>query len=136
MYGNPTFDCDGAQIHALCRQLATVVKIDGVIDETNIERVTAFARRFVLAEKSYVLDLSGVISWAAQSISLLDAVDENCFNLGVEWSLVASEPVLRALRACGAGVPVSDSVADALHHFADGIDERRRLLPLLTKKTA
>jgi hypothetical protein len=136
MYGNPTFDCDGAQIHALCRQLATVVKIDGVIDETNIERVTAFARRFVLAEKPFVLDLTGVNSWAAQSISLLDAIDESCFHVGVEWSLVASETVLRSVRACGVGVDVSESVADALHHFADSIDERRRLLPLLTKKTA
>jgi anti-anti-sigma regulatory factor len=136
MYGNPTFDCDGAQIHALCRQLATVVRIDGVIDDANIERVTAFARRFVLAEKPFVLDLSGVNSWTAQNISLLDAVDESCFRAGVEWSLVASEPVLWSVRSCGAGVPVADSVPDALHQFADSIDERRRLLPLLTKKTA
>ena len=33
----------------------------------------------------------------------------------------------------GAELPVADSVPDALHHFADSIDERRRLLPLLNK---
>jgi hypothetical protein len=136
MYGNPTFDCDGAQIHALCRQLATVVKVDGVIDENNVERVTAFARRFVLAEKPFVLDLSGVSSWAAQCVSLLDAVDETCVHFGVEWSLIASQPVLRAVHAYEANIPLAESVADALHQFADDIDERRRLLPLLTKKTA
>jgi len=136
MYGNPTFDCGGAQIHALCRQLATVVKVDGVIDETNVERVTAFAQRFVLAEKPFVLDLSGVDSSAVQCVSLLTAVDEGCFHVGVEWSLIASQPVLRAVLATGNSFPVADSVPDALHHFSDSIDERRRLLPLLTKKTA
>lgn len=136
MYGNPTFDCAGAQIHAVCRQLATVVTIAGTVDDTNLERVTALARRFVLAEKPFVLDLSGVTSPSAQCVSLLYDIDESCFNAGVEWSVVASEPVQRVLRASGAGFPVTESVPDALHHFADNIDQRRRLLPLLTKKTA
>ena len=50
------------------------------------------------------------------------------------WS--TSAPVLRAVQASGLNFPVADSVPDALHHFADSIDERRRLLPLLTKKSA
>lgn len=136
MYGNPTFDCAGAQIHAVCRQLATVVTVDGVIDDTNIERVTAFARRFVLSEKPFVLDLSGVNSFSAQCISLLYAVDESCFHAEVEWSVITSGAVSRALGGAGVSFPIADSVPDALHHFADSIDERRRLLPLLTKKTA
>ena len=53
MYGNPAFDCAGAQLHAVCRQLATVVTVEGVIDDTNVERVTALALRFVLAEKAF-----------------------------------------------------------------------------------
>ncbi len=81
MYGNPAFDCAGAQLHAVCRQLATVVTVDGVIDDTNIERVTALALRFVLAEKAFVLDLSGVNSFSAHSVSLLSAVDESCFHV-------------------------------------------------------
>lgn len=136
MYGNPTFDCAGAQIHAVCRQLATVVTVEGTIDATNIERVTALARRFVLAEKPFVLDLSSVTSPSSQCVSLLYDIDESCYHADVEWSVVASEPVLRTLRASGVGFPVSESVPDALHHFADSIDQRRRLLPLLTKKTA
>lgn len=136
MYGNPTFDCAGAQIHAVCRQLATVVTVEGSIDDANIERVTALARRFVLAEKPFVLDLSGVTSPSPQCVSLLYDIDESCYHADVEWSVVASEPVLRVLRASGASFPVTESVPDALHHFADSIDQRRRLLPLLTKKTA
>jgi anti-anti-sigma regulatory factor len=136
MYGNPAFDCAGAVLHAVCRQLATVVTVEGVVDDTNVERVTALARRFVIAEKPFVLDLSTVNSFSAHSVSLLSALDEACFNYGVEWSLVASEPVLRALRATGLAFPAAETVADALHYFADSIDERRRLLPILTKKTA
>jgi anti-anti-sigma regulatory factor len=136
MYGNPTFDCAGAQIHAVCRQLATVVTVAGIVDDTNIDRVTALARRFVLAEKPFVLDLSAVTSPSAQCVSLLHDIDESCFVAGVEWSVVTSEDVLRVLRAAGASFPVTESVPDALHHFADSIDQRRRLLPLLTKKTA
>lgn len=136
MYGNPAFECGGAQIHAVCRQLATVVTVEGVIDDANIERVTALALRFVLPEKPFVLDLSAVTSFATQCVSLLSAVDERCFHAGVEWSLITSEPVLGAVRASGATFAIADTVPDALHHFADSIDERRRLLPLLTKKTA
>ena len=133
MYGNPTFDCAGAQIHAVCRQLATVVTVDGVVDDTNIDRVTALARRFVLAEKPFVLDLSGVTSPSAQCLSLLYDIDESCFHADVEWSVVASSAMLRVLRGSGVDFPVSESVPDALHHFADTIEQRRRLLPLLTK---
>jgi anti-anti-sigma regulatory factor len=137
MYGNPTFDCAGAQIRGRCRQLATVVTIDGDIDGVNVERVTEYTRRFILTEKPFVLDLSGVNSFSPQCVSLLYTLDEGCFHAGVEWSLIASQPVLDALRAGDrATFPMAPSVPDALHHFADRIDERRRLLPLLTKQSA
>lgn len=134
MYGNPAFDCGGAQIRTVCRQLATVVTVQGVVDDNNIEPVTALALRFVIAEKPFVLDLSGVTSFSAQELSLLSAVDEACFLSDVEWSLIASEPVLR--EASGLNFPVADSVPDALHHFADSIDERRHMFPLLTMQNA
>jgi len=136
MYGNPAFDCAGARLHAVCRQLATVVTVEGVIDDTNIARVTALALRFVIAEKAFVLDLSGVNSFSPHSLSLLSAVDESCYHAGVEWSLITSASVVDALHTSGWRFPMADAVADALHHFADSIDERRRLLPLLTKKSA
>lgn len=134
MYGNPAFDCGEAQVHSVCRQLATVVTVQGVIDETNIERVAALALRFVIAEKAFVLDLSGVTSFTARELSLLSAVDERCFCNDVEWSLIGSEPVLH--EAAGLNFPVADSVPDALHHFADSIDERRHMFPLLNMQIA
>src|SRR5215470_868178 len=135
MYGNPAVDCDGAQMRSLCRQLATVVTINGDVSDANLERISAYARRFVLTEKPFVLDLTGVNSFSPECISLLYAIDDNCEHAGVEWSIVASQPVHRTLRLFGEGetFPTVGTVAEALHNFADSIGERRRLLPLLTK---
>jgi anti-anti-sigma regulatory factor len=134
MYGNPAFDCGGAQVRSVCRQLATVVTVQGLVDDSNIEKVTALALRFIIAEKPFVLDLSGVDSFSAHGLSLLSAVNERCLRSGVEWSLIASGPVLR--EACGLNFPVADSVPDALHHFAESIDERRHLFPLMNMQIA
>jgi anti-anti-sigma regulatory factor len=135
MYGNPAIDCSGAQMRALCRQLATVVTVSGDVNEINLDHVSAYAKRFVLTEKPFVLDLSGVNSFPPECISLLYRLDEACEHVGVEYSVIVSQPVNRTLRLFGEGetFPTSSSVAEALHHFADSIGERRRLLPLLTK---
>jgi anti-anti-sigma factor len=135
MYGNQAVDCDGAQLRAVCRQLATVVTVTGDISDANVDHISACAKRFVLTEKPFVLDLSGVDSFSTECISLLYAVDENCDRAGVEWLVIASQPVHRTLRLFGERetFPTVASVAEALHHFADSIGERRRLLPLLTK---
>ncbi|MBO0678383.1 STAS domain-containing protein [Mycolicibacterium sp. S2-37] len=134
-YGNPAFDCDGVRMRARCRQLATVVTVTGDIDAANVARVADYARRFVLAEKPFVLDLSAVNSFAAEALSMFYDLDAQCAVAGVEWSLVGSQPVLQALRSSGAldEMPVTASVPEALHHFSEGILARRRLLPLLTK---
>lgn len=134
-YGNPSIDCDGAQMRAVCRQLATVVTITGDLDGGNVDRISAHAKRFALSEKPLVLDLSGVSSFAAQGLSLLHSADDACEAAGVEWILIASQPVSRVLRLHGYEntVPTAQSVAEALHHFSDVMSERRRLLPLLTK---
>lgn len=135
MYGNPAIDCDGAQMRALCRQLATVVTVSGDVKETNLDDLSTYAKRFVLTEKPFVLDLSGVNSFPPECIALLYRLDEACDHVGVEYSVIVSQPVNRTLRLFGEGetFPTAGSVAQALHHFADSIGERRRLLPLLTK---
>ena len=134
-YGNPSVECNGAELHKQCRQLATVLTITGSIDEVNVGLVVAQAKGCIIAEKPFILDLSGVTSFAAQGIELLDAIDEACYAAGDEWSLVISQPVSRTLRLCGVDdvFPAAASVAEALHHFSDVAGERRRILPILTK---
>ncbi|MGD9621750.1 MAG: STAS domain-containing protein [Mycolicibacterium sp.] len=133
MYGNPTFDCGGADVRAHCRQLATVVTIKGILDDTNVDRVARHARRFILAEKPFVLDVSGVTSLSREAISLLFTVDDACTATGVDWSLVASRPVELALQDAGIEYAACGSVPEALNHFAEAMVARRQLLPLLTK---
>jgi ABC-type transporter Mla MlaB component len=135
MYGNPAFDCNGAQIRACSRQLGTVVTVTGDLNDANLAMVSQHAKRFILREKPVVLDLSAVSSATPHIVSLLCDVDDACSAAGVEWSLIASQSVSRAVRAFDDRVelPTMASVADALHHFSDAMMERRRLLPLLTK---
>ena len=135
MYGNPAYECDGAQVRACSRQLATVVTVTGDLDDANLDKVTQHTKRFVLREKPVVLDLSAVSSATPHIVSLLCDIDDACNDAGVEWSLIASQPVSRAVRIYDYRVelPTVASVADALTHFSDAMLERRRLLPLLTK---
>ena len=135
MYGNPAFDCDGAQIRACSRQLATVVTVTGNLDDANLDQVSKYTRRFVLREKPVVLDLSAVSSATPHIVSLLCELDDACSAAGVEWCLIASQPVRRAVGIFDDRfeLPTVASVADALNQFANAMLERRRLLPLLTK---
>lgn len=133
-YGNPAVECAGAQVRSQCRQLATVVVVTGSISSQNVDQLIRQVTRSIISEKPYVLDLSGVTSFAPIAVSLLTAVDEVCGRTGDEWMLIPSEAVANVLRA---GIqtyfPTAASVPDALQCFSDVITERRRLLPLLAK---
>lgn len=134
-YGNPVVDQEGARIRAHCRHVATVVTISGQIDAANAELVAVAVKRFILPDKPVVLDLSGVSSFAPQAIRFLTAFDDMCQAVGVGWALVAGDAVSRRLaRSKDVQLPVTSSVAKALHDFDDAILDRRRfLLPLLSK---
>ncbi|MDY6996897.1 MAG: anti-anti-sigma factor [Actinomycetota bacterium] len=133
MYGNPTFDCDGAEIRAHCRQLATVVTVTGDLGDANVQRAALYTERFLLTDKPLVLDLSGITSFSREAVSLLLRLDDLCATAGVEWSLITSRAVDQALRDCGVEFTTAGSVPEALNHFADVMVARRQLLPLLTK---
>lgn len=135
---NPTVECDGAQIRAHYRHLATVVAIRGRIDAGNVDQLSELARRFVLAKEPLVLDLSGVTSFAAAGIWLLCVIDGDCRAAGVEWTLIESSSVHELLGDFDedAMFPTSRSVDQALHALADGNDQRRQLLLPLFQKSA
>jgi len=135
-YGNPAVDYKGAHVRAHFRHAATVVAISGRVDASNVDRVTECVNRFVLADKPFVLDLTGVSSFSAQAVRLLFEVDDRCNATGVEWAVVGSDVVIQRLRVRNndARLPIVSSVAEAEHEFDDAILNRRRfLLPLLSK---
>jgi anti-anti-sigma factor len=137
-YGNPTFDCSGAQVRAQCRHLATVVTISGAIDAVNVDQVSEYSKRFILPDQPIVLDLGGLDRLSAQGVRFLSRVADACHAAGVEWALVANPAVARVLSITGdlSAFPLADSVREALHFFADVISARRRLLLPLLKKSA
>jgi anti-anti-sigma regulatory factor len=132
------FQCGGARIRIHCRRLATVVTIQGDVDASNIDRVGEYARRFILASSSLVLDLSGVNSVPAEAISFICSYDEDCRAAGVDWTLIAGDAVTELMRGCDDEVvfPIARSVDEALHDFADASARRRQLLLPLIGKTA
>jgi anti-anti-sigma regulatory factor len=129
-------DCNGAAVRAQCRHLATVVTISGAVDATNVDQVSEYSKRFILPDKPFVLDLSGLDCFAAQSVRFLYRVDDVCSAAGLEWSVIPSQAVNTALLITHeeSSFPVFGSVHEALQYFADATSARRRLLlPLLTK---
>lgn len=136
-HGYGTFDCDGAQIRAHCRHLATVVTIRGDIDAVNVDRVTEYVRRLILGSNPVVLDVSDVNDFAAAGILFVHRLDEACRAAGVEWTLVASPAIIGLLGAGGDDLfPTARSVREALGHLADAIVNRRQLVLPLIKQTA
>ena len=130
------FDCNGAAVRAQCRHLATVVTISGAIDASNVDQVIEYAQRFNLPDKPFVLELSGLDSFAAQAVRLLHRVDDACSAAGLEWAVIPSQAVSLTLLVTGEDTcfPIAATVDEALHFFADANTARRRLLlPLLTK---
>src|ERR1700727_3326617 len=82
------FDCNGAAVRAQCRHLATVVTISGAIDASNVDQVIEYAKRFNLPDKPFVLDLSGLDSFATQAVRLLHRVDDAFSAGGLDWALI------------------------------------------------
>lgn len=133
-YGNPIVECDGAQMRAQCRQLATVVTISGHVDALNVDRVARYATRYVLTEKPFILDLGEVRTFSPEAMALLWAVEQACTVAGVQWCLVAGDPVAVVLEAQGEpAFATAYSVPEALNYFLEGMLARRRLLPILHK---
>ena len=134
---NSTFDCGGAQVRAYSRHLATVVTVRGEIDVTNVDRVKAYVRRFVLGTDRVVLDLGEMDNFAPVGIGLLCRLDDEWRAAGVEWMLVVSPAVIEALGAeASAMFPITRSVHEALHNMAEGIRRRRQMMLSLIVKTA
>jgi len=132
------FDCGGAAMRAQCRHLATVVTVNGAVDTNNADRVGEYAKRFLLPDTPFVLDLSDVETFVPQAVRLLHSVDAACSAAGLEWAVIPSQAVSLALLVTheDATFPTAESVHEALHYFADATTARRHLLLPMLHKTA
>lgn len=132
-YGSPADDYRGVHIWTHSRHSTTVVAVAGSIDSANVGHIADHVDRFVTPDTPLVLDLSAVTESTPEVLGLLDAIDQQCANTGVQWALVAAEPVAGSLTA-EADYLVAGSVTEAEQWFDDAILSRRRgLLPLFAK---
>ena len=134
-YGNPAVDHKGAHLWAYRRHGATVVAVRGRVDAGNLARVSDYAVRFVSSDSRLVLEVTG---FTPRALQLIDAVDDRCAMIGVDWALVPGAAVRSRLRSRNgaAGLPIIDSVAEAEQQFDDAILKRRRFLLPLLRRTA
>jgi anti-anti-sigma factor len=130
-----TIERDGVDVRAQSRHLATVLTISGDIDARNAARLRAYATALVPVGNALLLDLSGVAFFAAQSISVLIAVDDACHTAELPWALVTSHAVDRVLRISQDDdmLPVASSVPDAMQYFVH-ITRVRRQVPLSARR--
>jgi anti-anti-sigma factor len=131
----PTIERDRVDVRAQSRHLATVLTISGDVDASNTDRVSTYATALVPVGSALLLDMSGVAFFAAQSISVLIAVDDACHSAELPWALVTSHAVDRVLRISQDDdiLPVASSVPDAIQYFVH-LTRMRRDVPLSARR--
>jgi anti-anti-sigma factor len=131
----PAIERGGVDLRAQSRHLATVLTISGDVDASNAARVSAYATALVPVGNALILDLRGVAFFAAQSMSVLIAVDDACHSARLPWALVASRAVGQVLGISQDDdiFPMASSVPDAMQYFVHLTRVRRRV-PLSAKR--
>jgi len=118
---NSVVHCNGALLRAHCRDQATIVKVTGEIDATNIDRFSDYIHRFIEGATALILDLSGVDFLCARGISVLVALDNDCRITGTRLAIVAGPTVRRLLHIGGPSdvLHTVNSERQALKSFAE-----------------
>lgn len=122
-------DCAGASVHVHARSLATVLRIDGEIDACNAELVAQVVRRFARLKAPLVLDVSQLDFLGSAGLRVLLLLDEEHREAQLHNNVVSGAALRRLTRVVtDHGLPVVDSVPEALQNTHDFIHARRRLL--------
>lgn len=138
-FGEPrnryVIDCAGAQVHVHARSLATVLRIDGEIDASNAEVVAQVVRRFARLKAPLVLDVSRLDFLGSAGLRVLLLLDEEHREAQLHNNVVSGTALRRLTRVItDHGLPVVDSVPEALQNTHDFIHARRRLLMGLARQ--
>lgn len=128
-------DCAGAQVHVHARSLATVLRIDGEIDASNAELVAQVVRRFARLKAPLVLDVSELDFLGSAGLRVLLLLDEEHREAQLHNNVVSGAALRRLTRVVtDHGLPVVDSVPEALQNTHEFIHARRRLLTGLARQ--
>lgn len=128
-------DCAGAQVHVHARSLATVLSIDGDIDASNADLIAQVVRRFARLKAPLVVDVSRVDFLSSAGLRVLLLLNEEHREAQLHNNVVSGAALRRLTRVVtDHGLPVVDSVPEALQNTHDFIHERRRLLMGLARQ--
>ncbi len=121
--------CAGAQLHVHARSLATVLRVDGEIDASNADPLIEAIRRFSRLKAPLIVDLGGLKFLGSAGLHALLVLNHEHQQARLHFGVV-SGVALRWLSQVvpDHGLPIVDSVSEALQHIEDVIRERRRFV--------
>ena len=122
-------DCAGAQVHVHARRLATVLRVEGEIDVSNADLVAQAIRRFARLKAPLILDVSELDFLGVAGLRALLLLHEEHRQARLHCNVVSGAALQRLTGvASDHGLPVVDSVPEALQNIHDFIHARRQLL--------
>jgi anti-anti-sigma factor len=128
-------DCDGASVHVHARSVATVLRLEGQIDTSNADEVARTIRRFARLRAPLVVDVSQLDFLAGAGLQMLLRLHEEQRQDQRHYNVVNGAALHRLTRVVtDHGLPVVDSVPEALRHTHDFIHARRRFLSALARQ--
>ncbi len=128
-------DCAGARLHVHARSVATVLRVDGGIDASNADLVAQAIRRFSRLKAPLILDISHLDFLGSAGLRALLILDDEHQLAGLHCSVVGGA-ALRLLTQVvpDHGLPVVDSVPDALRRVEGAIRARRGFVSGLARQ--
>lgn len=122
-------DCAGAQLHVHARSLATVLRVNGEIDASNADLVAQAIRGFSQLKAPLILDLSRVDFLDLAGLRALIILNHEHQQAELHCDVVGGPTLRRLTRVVtDHGLPIVDSVPEALQLIEDAINTRRQFL--------
>ena len=122
-------DCAGAQLRVHAHSLATVLRVDGEIDAFNADLVVQAIRRVSRLKAPLILDLCHLDFLDVAGLRALITLSHENQETNVHCSVVSGPTLHRLTRVVADhGLPIVDSVPEALQLVADAVKARRQFL--------
>jgi anti-anti-sigma factor len=122
-------DCAGAQLHVHARRLATVLRISGEIDAANAVLVAQAIRRFSRLKAPVILDLGSLDFLGGAGLEALLAFNGEHRQSRIYCGVVDGSALRRITQVVpDHGLPIVDSVTDALGYIENVIRAHRRFV--------